>query len=289
MAAKLPLATRKNLRDAEASWKPSFEKIKKVIGVEWKWEQNWEAIFNALPESIDWRNRLGEAVGLYLEGIASQIESQIKSPKAKAALKATVHKNTIMLVIGEIEDGYYYQQTKFVDGVLVHVVPADRMPCNTGDSGKEIPRLLKVGNLPLLAVENIDENTPKLNASMAAISKALGGNWTFQVDYDALFNTLADTGDFERGYRWRLGEVMTWYLDGLQSKIVSLAKDDMVKEAINEAGSKKIVRFVLGELTTGGGTCCESRFADGVLELVSPEARFCSNCGDVAAYLEKVL
>jgi len=286
MAAKLSLAVRKNLRDAEATWKPSLDKIRKIIGVEWKVVQNWEELYFSVSESN--RDRIGDAIGGYLEGIASNIEYKIKSPKAKAALVSAVSANSVKFVAGPLDPGAYYQQVKIIDGVLVHVASPDSYYCNCGDAGSQICRLLTVGNLPLFTVENIDENAPKVVAHMAAISKAMGAPWTFEINYEEIFATLPDGGDFESGYRWRLGECLLWYLDALQPKLVSLAKDDMIREAIGEAASKKIIRFVLGE-TANAYSYNETRFTDGVLEVVVPADKFCVNCDGVGSNIESIL
>ena len=98
----------------------------------------------------------------------------------------------------------------------------------------------------------------------------------------------------ERGYKDRAGEVVyDWYLGALANSITKLCSDNMSKEAFQESCEKKVIAFILHtgpqEELLSAYCYSQTTFEDGVLKVLIPKERLCSNVGDTGTDMESRL
>ncbi|KAJ3295642.1 hypothetical protein HK104_002447 [Borealophlyctis nickersoniae] len=139
--------------------------------------------------------------------------------------------------------------------------------------------------LPLLTRKSIKEYEPKLQECLDKLGQAIGGTWTFDADFPALYEAVS------ADYKSRLGEIVYGsYMVAFTENVVKLAEDEMTKEAIEEAAPNKKIVFQLGPVADDATERNHDiHFNDGNINIIVPVESFWCNVDYVGRYIEKRL
>lgn len=120
--------------------------------------------------------------------------------------------------------------------------------------------------------------------NLGRISKAVGIDFELETpDFPSWFEVATP-----RNVHDDLGQMFyDWYLGGLADNLEKLCKDDMCKEAVAEACTKKMIKFVLGPKEQKGYGSCT--FPDGVLVITLPPNNLPANVGELGKDIESQL
>jgi len=150
--ALLSLMGRKNIAQNQEKLQERLEKINAATGVEFEVEVDFQTILEnwkkAKKGDLDYETAkgIGEIVyNYYMEGLADHIARVCQDELGKEAFVDAVSKKVINFeVIPELKKGEssFYSRTKIVDGKLVLQVLGTNFPCNCGEAGNDIEKLL---------------------------------------------------------------------------------------------------------------------------------------------------
>lgn len=224
----------------------------------------------------------------YLEGLADNVTAFCKDPTQKEAFVETFGaKKRITFEVYDHTKGDpgYYNRTRNDNGTLMMGSNKECFISNTGEIGKDLSVTCSGDSVMNVATrKNIQDFEGKRDENLARINKAVGLEFSLDIDWVPFAKLLSATQAYKDRIGWMIYEA---YLESLADNLETLCKDEMSKEAVQEACDKKTIRFALDEnLERGYGDCT---FVDGVLTLSFPPARFGSNVGiigqDIASRL----
>jgi len=121
---------------------------------------------------------------------------------------------------------------------------------------------------------------------LKSLKDSTGVDWNFEVDFVALAGIIPET---QQKYRHKVGYVAQISINGLIEKIAKKAKDDMVKEALVAAVTKKTIAYNVVPVNKVKGSYFDIVITDGVLTINCKVDRVCTNLGDYGQDLEKIL
>jgi len=297
MAAKLPLAARKLIRDGEPKAKATMEKFSKLLGAEFKYEIDWDALHAALPENNQYRDRIGDFFqGSILEAVYGHVDKLAKDPLGKEAFLESAHKRIIRSRIGDtdksVHSNHGYNEVRFTDGVCEIIFPPGNFACNVQDCGSNLEKILYLRGLPLETRKGIRDGEAKAKVHLERLKKATGVEWKLDVNFDDLWKECPGDPKWQ-SYRNRIGAlILDGYLEAVSKNVERICKDEMVKEALLEAAPKHVIHWKFGATD-------KSKFSahnysqcvptDGALVITVPPANFPSNVGECGSTLEKLL
>ena len=131
---------------------------------------------------------------------------------------------------------------------------------------------------------NLRDTEGKLKENIARIEAALGtAGFSLEIiDIPKCVTTATDNG-----YENRIGDVVhDWYMTGLADQMEKLCRDDMAKEAICDAISKKKITFRVDD---NASSCHEEKFEDGCLAILVKPGSFATNAGSTGENLQQLL
>jgi len=282
----LPLKSAANLRKHLEKTNEHLATIGTVTGksgVEFGFK-DIKAVDIQLKKSYE--NRIGEIQTTYLQNLAESLTKLCADAAAKTALNQKWTSNKIFFEFDA--KAPTYQNVNFPSGDLRVSCKPDNIWSNINSLGADIPDQLTSesggGAFSLKSVQNIHNYEEKAQVHLAAIGTAIGrgGPVTFVVeDLKAVDDALN-----KNGYKNRIGEILyEAYLSQISSKLASLCKDDMVKEAIGDSFKNNLV-FKLDEKCSGYQNC---KFADGNLVMFCKSGSIWTNIGQLGGDIEKQL
>lgn len=137
--------------------------------------------------------------------------------------------------------------------------------------------------LGLVIRKNIRDSQHSRDANLERLKTAVGIPFELEVDWIPLAKAIKG-----EQYEERLGEVIhAWHLNGLADNLEKLCQDDLSKEAVAEACSKKKISFVLD--TTGKIEEAACAFVDGVLTITLPQKFYNHGGSGVGSEIESLL
>ena len=292
----LTVATRKNIADAQKKLAANLKTIKTATGIEFELEIDWVAMAEVCKER-GYEDRAGEIMyETYLEAIASNIKSFCTDPIQKEAFLETFkdrHALTFVLEGEQDEESpnrYAYAWTSNNGGVLEVHLPKDRFCSNVSCAGEDLTKTCS-GDSPLSVAtrKNIADQEKLRVKNMGRINKAVGFEFETEIDWVSFA-----AGAKARGYEDRVGEILyDWYFAALASSLERLCADNMSKEAVQEACEKKVIAFTLyngpQEDLLNSSCYSQTTFEDGVLKVLIPQDRLCSNVSDTGSDIESRL
>jgi len=136
---------------------------------------------------------------------------------------------------------------------------------NIDEAGSDIIKILgqKPGALPLRYRQYIRDEETKRNNHAQKISDALGVEYTFDIDWAALFAGAADKT--ESG--WRLPETISAYTNVLANRISGYGQDELAKEQFLEETHKRTIKIIFDKNAKIESGYCKEAIQDGVLSL----------------------
>jgi len=233
------------------------------------------------------KNRIGEVFyANYLQYLAESLTKLCADEVSKTALNQKWTSNKIFFETDL--KAPTYQNVNFPGGDLRMSCKPDNIWTNISYLGDDIRDQLTSEfsgvTLSLKSVQNIKEYEEKAQVHLAAIGAAVGrsGPVTFVVeDIKGVDAQLT-----KNGYNNRVGEVI-WeaYLSQIASKLTSLCKDDMVKEAIGDIFKNNLI-FKLEAKTDKYQNC---KFADGNLVMFCKPDNIWTNISQLGDDIEGAL
>jgi len=279
--SKIPLKSRKSIRDTEDKFKQSASRIQKALNlpVEVTLDVDWAMIDEASKEA-GYENRCGEVVHDWIiGGLASNLEKFGKDELARNSICEAWTSGVINLREGSEQD------TDFEDGNLVITFKKGSIATNVSYTGYYLEKKLQSsdGGLSLKAAQNISENKKANDDNLKEIQKAL--NLPVDVTLDIDMQALAEECK-TAGYEDRPGEVLKWLLDGLKSNIQKIAKNDIAKAAINETWTSGVINW---RTDSGIKNYNDFVFENGDGVIVNKPGSVASNCSYLGYYIEDSL
>lgn len=223
-----------------------------------------------------------------MTALVYQIEKFCKDPIQKESfVEAFGEKKRLTLVAADEVGSYGYVGTKNDNGTLTIVVPKERFCSNVDHAGQDLSKTCSAGSgvMTVACRKNIQDAEGDRKKNMDRINKATGITFELEIDWPLWAQVAAD-----RDYTDRVGEIMYgWYLDPLAYNLEKLCKDDMTKEAIVEACTKKTITFKVVPDSEMSGIYSKVTFDDGVLTVSLSKERYCANVDSVGTDIESRL
>lgn len=244
----------------------------------------FEADYAGLYKELDEKNRANvvhvpEYLERWLPGLKSTV---LKDGLARKAILHTWTTKKIVFRFNAKTEGYL--QAVFENGTLMFQTKTNTFWCNVDELGKKIPVGATTGSeYPLPLEQDFAKYEGKQRENLGRIEKALGVTGvTFEiVDWKKCEESSGSS------YKNRLGEVAwSWYLGGLAGNIERHCKDEMVKEAIRDAMTKKKITF---RIDASAKSYHEERFEDGCLAILVKPSGYASNVDSTGKELDKLL
>eukprot|EP01128_Nolandella_sp_AFSM9_P005589 TRINITY_DN2726_c0_g1_i1.p1 TRINITY_DN2726_c0_g1~~TRINITY_DN2726_c0_g1_i1.p1 ORF type:complete len:297 (-),score=87.12 TRINITY_DN2726_c0_g1_i1:48-905(-) len=284
--SKLPLVLRKNIRDTDGKLKENIAKIEKALGVSGV-QVDFDYGFVNENLGSSYKNRAGWVLNdAVMGGVASVCVSKWSKDEAfaKPFAEAWTSKLITYRIVPDVSN---YTELRLDNGVLVIACKKfDQMVTNVHQIGQNIMKTVELrgeGNVNTRLASNMAKEKSKHQAITERLQKAVGLSVpvTFDGDYGRM------NAELSKSYVDRLGEVLTWVLDGLASNVERQCKDDMVKEALQEEWCGRIRFSYVDSLPSG--IYHDVNFADKVMEITSMGSKMASNVGDTGKNLEDKL
>jgi len=262
--SKLSLKLRKDIQDSEAKRNDALEQLKAASGETWELDLDWNAIYDASVAAKlgnDQLDRLGGTFTYVAESVISHLKNLCKDDIAKDTILDEIDKKKIRFVYNKdakLKSGYF--QSSLQDGVLVITT---RGIANVSEAGNDIFKILgqKPGALPLKFRQYIRDEENKRNQHAEIIKEALGAEYTFDLDWAALFTANADTSE----NAWRMPQTLSAYTEAVANKLRNIGKDDMAKEQFLEETPKRTIKFVIDKKAKFPSGYSKESLQDGVL------------------------
>eukprot|EP00300_Choanocystis_sp_HF-7_P008061 c15674_g1_i1.p1 GENE.c15674_g1_i1~~c15674_g1_i1.p1 ORF type:complete len:295 (+),score=64.16 c15674_g1_i1:33-887(+) len=282
----LPLLVRKNIRDSEPKREEYLHVIKDILGQPYAFEVSFEEVHNKVD---DYKDRVGDVVHeAYLGNFSDNLKNFCEdSANKEAFLNATPARKIVFRIDASIDD---YHQIQFKDGACHIVVPPKYFWTNVDQVGRNLLQEVNQADnsdLPLVVRKNLRDNEEAKNQALARIEAALGQRYTFEMDVVAQYKVLAASDRAD--YKEQIGEIIFGnygYLNGLANKLESLAQDDMVKEAINDAASSHQITFKFDKDCSSYN---ETKFINKVMTMTTTPGYFWTNVDQIGNTIESQL
>ena len=206
-----------------------------------------------------------------------------KNPLSRDALVNTWTTGVIQYTTDEKMSGYH--KVTFENGNLLITSKKGSLGTNVSVCGEKIEELLVSAESPSLSL-NTSKNIEKTAADREKLLGDLHSVLDLPVDVtlDIDWSTFAD-GCKESGYAERPGEIINWLLGGLRDNIARLAKDDMVKEAVQEVWTTGVIQH----RRESSVAYHDVAFEDGNLVILSKPEKYGSNVSVVGQKIEDKL
>jgi len=288
----LSLAVKKNVRDNEAAIQAAAKKLEMFSGGPITVDVDYAAVNEVLAKLKGYNDRPGEIVKWIIEGLAGKWDYMFKNDqdfKDTLAKAWTTKKLIVKPNSYKRPSGGEYHNVTLEEGSLVVNCDPELIASNVADIGKSAQTSLGLkteAGYSLKLAKNVVDYKKKIDEKEKAIATATGvSGVSFKVDFlkiDAWIRALPNNGG--KGYEDRAAEVAFWVIDNLGNNLIKLAKDDLVKEALQEGWKGEIH---MGEPNAKLANYHETQFKDGQLWVFSRSPM--TNVSDIGKDIEKRL
>ncbi|KAI0880933.1 uncharacterized protein GGS22DRAFT_192770 [Annulohypoxylon maeteangense] len=298
---KLPLALRKNIRDAWDNKKSGFEQqISDILTVPWTIDINPNQLFAYAEEGYA-KESLGDCIASYINGAIYKLKDYVSSggDEGLKELNSICHAHTITMDLDDA-NRVTYCGADVHEGKLRILFAPSRLGTNIDDAlSREV--LLKALNeapapesdgavtLSFAARKGIrDEYENRAEEIRSQIGKILEKpDIKLTPNFEDTFTKLQQESKADSGFRsdWEsiLGSFTLFYWEGLinQLKSQKFDQDDLLREGFHEAVEKGEIAFRIVEKLKYS-SYCECDIEDGVLYLQCTSKTWGSNIDDAA-------
>ncbi|KAK6542103.1 hypothetical protein TWF694_007872 [Orbilia ellipsospora] len=314
MAAKLPLTTRKDIRDGYNARVPEYlEKLKEYTGEEWKFTVNFDELFQKVhdPKDPSKTEKLGSGTAYAYESFTGAIRDLTKEGEEtmlKEHINHVISTKEVNVIVDDLPDGYYCT-CRIRDGVCEIVYKPGYFSFNTTDIHRDLPKALdesyaetNKGELPLKAKQSLLANYEerKEQISKRIKEQLLGTELKMVVDPEECWRVAVREHDKlpnKNKHEINLDTISYYFGSGLLAYFehfastceMTLKQDDMMVEAFLEACDKQQVEFRLvpqEELTRSYN---DAVFIDGVYVMRTSPKYWTTNTSDTCRDLESFL
>jgi len=242
--SKLPLKTRKSLKDALVVIEANVAKAAKVYGGDIVWEDPSESIYEALiaygktPENLF---TIGDNFKQYVDQFVKEITVFSKDPDNLEQLKNEWSTGIITLRV--TDDAVPF---RLEDGKLVMETKANYWCSYLSEfTAAALEKILGLADpMPLLVKKNVKKNQKLIEQKMAKISKVYGQELTWADNSQELYEARVAYGA-QATDNYTLGDAILLYVNQLESQITAFCKDADNLEALKDelAGGQVGVRI----------------------------------------------
>ncbi|KAK6527479.1 hypothetical protein TWF694_004467 [Orbilia ellipsospora] len=312
MAAKLPLLTRKNIRDEFTNKKDGLiGKLKEYTGETYDLVVNFEELYPTVNQGESYQT---ESIGTIVYNTYESLVDQLKrmtdegdNQVVKDYFNDVVSSKKINVLVVDMESGY--NATRVTDGVLELVYRKDNFGTNTSYIASELQKELDKsfgethkGQLPLAARLGFQNDfLDKKQALEKKIAEELLDQeislvadpakvWEVAVqEFDKLKKREQSDIDMESIAR-NMGAAIYSYFEGFKDQIAyKFKQDDLMVEGFMELCEKKEVRFELIPKADLKKSYNEAVFEDGVYIIRASPQTWYTNTSYACEDIDKLL
>jgi hypothetical protein len=242
--SKLPLKTRKSLKDALVVIEANVAKAAKVYGGDIVWEDPSEAIYEALTtygKTAEQLFTIGDNFKQYVDQFVKEITVFCKDEDNKEQL--TTEWSTGILSLRVTDDAVPF---RLEDGKLIMETKANYW-CSylTEFTAGALEKILGLNDpMPLIVKKNVKKNQKLIEGKMAKVSKVYGQELTWADNAQDLYEARKNYGASESDH-YTLGDAILLYVNQLESQMTAFCKDADNLEALKDelAGGQVGVRI----------------------------------------------
>lgn len=254
---KMNLTQKKDVKAGDVIIAECMEKISKIMGEPFVWENNIEDVFRGLIEGKknDLLDKAGTTVAQYAQQFVAVFTEFAKDEDNKAQLKKEVPENKLSFRIQEQEeDGPAVPEMVIDAGILYMVAPCQYygswISYKTSDKLCEI--LGSKDPMGLIARKNVRDNLVLVEKSMSEISKIVGKPAKWVCDAQDIFDRQISEYKAKRSdLDTKVGNGLKDYANQLLQVLTSFCENEDNKEALLDefSGSEFVcgVRIVSDE------------------------------------------
>ncbi|KAJ7760746.1 hypothetical protein DFH07DRAFT_430744 [Mycena maculata] len=293
---KLPLATRKDIRDKYDENKADQEsEISKLLGVSFTLAINPNEVVAYVKE--DNRMSIGGMFNSYVNGFILALKSYLEKygDDGKAHFNAAVSSSALSVNVDERGDSAPTISADVKEGVYRILFNHDRVGYNvTSQFDCILPAIEAVptGGFCLASKNSIEnEYTDKIDDLQQEIAQITGiTDVVLDPNFEENYKTLCEAAQPPQQWQQNFGKVHFGYFNGLKGQLEQqgFKKDDMLQEGLQEALPSKTFKIRIVKQTTGNKTN-EIVLEDGVAYLQTTTERWWYNVNDIGAGLVNLL
>ncbi|KAI1207461.1 uncharacterized protein F4807DRAFT_434677 [Annulohypoxylon truncatum] len=298
---KLPLALRKNIRDAWDNKKSGFEQqLSDTLTVPWTIEINPNQLYAYAEEGYA-KESLGDCISSYINGATDKLKDYVSNAGEEGLkeLNSICHAHVITMDLDD-EKRFTYCGVDVHDGKLRILFAPGRLGANIDDAlSRDVllkalneapaPNSEEAATLSFTARKGIrDEYDNRAEEIRAQIGEILEKpdiklNPNFEDTFEKLQQESKANTEFRSDWESNLGSFTRFYWEGLvnQLKYQKFDQDDLLREGFHEAVDKGEIAFRIVEKLKYN-SYCECDIEDGVLYLQCTSKTWGSNIDDAA-------
>jgi len=299
LAEKLPLATRKNVRDEWDNAKAKLEaKMVALTGVPWNFEVNPLQIWPYAEENSYGHGSLGACIYAYFDNFVSSFAYFLESHKEGGVqeINSVCPTHIVTLIPSE---KFSYSGCEVADGKLNLLFHPNNLGSNIGhvaqDLGKalsEAPQPEGASTLSYIARHSVKvDYEPKIGALLEKARKALQNEkFVFEPAFEELGKMLKNGGkDVRDDWETNLGSFAVKYFESFVDQLEreKFGEDEMLREGLEELAPKGVCRLRLVEKLGGGYN--EILVVDGELVIQTTPGNWGTNIHYAAEKLVSIL
>jgi len=292
---KLPLATRKNLRDEYESKIPTLEaNLSSALGVPWIIDLDPTMI---LPTAVDRyaKESPGQMFTKYVSDATERIKEYVSKYGEDGKSELNKLASSHIITVAE-SDMVTYSGCDISNGTLRLLYGKNHLGSNISQAAESLAAAVnKAGAATTPSALDFDARNsikndydPKISQVKARIEAAVGvsrltltPNFEHNAAAIAKFESQNGSREVPRDWQKRLGAHHLLYFEGLAENLESagFAKDEMLQEALQESiEGKEVALNIVDQLVKG--TYNEVIFDSGVLVIQAPPKYWTSNIRD---------
>ncbi|KAF3904414.1 hypothetical protein ABW21_db0205340 [Orbilia brochopaga] len=312
MAAKLPLLTRKNIRDEYTAKVPGLkERLKEYTGEDYDFIVNFEALYPTLKQDERYQTESPGTIAYNTyEGFVDKVKyigKEGEDEVFKDFLNQVVSTKQVNILV--TDEAQSYSDCRVKDGVLEILYKPDSFGTNSSYATDNLEKVLdkafaetNKGELPVSAKKGYRDDFVEKKAELEkqVSEELLGAVITLVADpaaiwklaneeYDKLKKSDKSNIDLESIAR-NMGSAVYSYFDGFLGVLkYKFKQDDMMVEAFMEECSKKEIHVKLvrkGELSRTYNDC---KFEDGCFVIRTIPEYWYTNTSDAASDVDRLL
>jgi len=264
---KIPLKVRKNIKTADPKIQEQVEHISKSFGKSLIWDDNSDEIYNALENYSEGKGEdIGDKMVEYVSQLNKCIAEFVKNPDNKESLEQFLTGGKIGIKI--IDSSETEQYFKLIDGSLYMESKANYWGSYISYFNPEyLEKILTLEHnstkMTLVAKRNLNDSLPKIEKSLAGLSKAFGKPITLDDNFGEIYTALET---YSQGRGEDLGAKLLEYVNQAVACVTGFIKDEDNKEALEEEWSSGKLRVAIIDSSVSDQYW---RIVDGVLQMES--------------------
>jgi len=242
--SKLPLKTRKSLKDAQVKIDANLAKASKAYGSDVVWEDPSEQIYEALTsygKTAEQLFTIGDQINQYVDQFVKEITAFAKDADNNEQLKNEW--STGVLTVRVTDDAVPF---RLEDGKLIMETKANYWGSYLSEfTAGALEKILGLTDpMPLIVKKNVKKNQKLIEQKMTKISKVYGQELTWADNAQELYEARVAYGASESDH-YTLGDAILLYVNQLDTELTKFCKDADNLEALKDelAGGQVGVRI----------------------------------------------